>query len=49
MCVCVSQRKKIFLKYFGFCLLVLIPFYNNLSHLQVFMIQNFFEIKQHSW
>ena len=23
--------------------------YNTLSHLQVFMMQNFFEIKQYSW
>ena len=34
-------------KYFGCYLLLLILFYNNLSHVQVFMIHNFFEIKQY--
>ena len=46
----VSQRKNIFFKYFGYCLLLLIRFLNNtLSHLQIVIIQNFFYIKQYSW
>ena len=50
----ITQRKYLLLKYFGYCLLLLILSCNNLSHLntftlQVFMIKNLFKIKQYSW
>ena len=45
----IQRKSNIFKKYFGYCLFLLILFYNSLLHLQAFMIHNFFEIKQCSW